>query len=68
MRSGNWVSAPAMLSEHGAPGCGVTGSAIAGDPLNIPTAPATAATRPTAKCFMREGYTLLRSVRINVTS
>ena len=68
MKSGSWVSAPAMLSEHGLPGCGDAGTAAAtGAAMSVPAAETATAATPTAIRFMLERYTLLRSVRINVT-
>lgn len=68
MRSGSWVSAPAMLSEHGAPGWGAAGSAVTtGGAMSVAAAETATAATPAVIFFMRERYTLLRSVRIIVT-
>ena len=68
MKSGSWVSAPAMLAEHGAPGCGTAGSAAPrGDATSVAAAETATAATPTIIRFMIDRYTLLRSVRINVT-
>ena len=68
MRSGSWVSAPAMFSEHGAPGCGAAGSAATtGDTMSVAAAETATAATPAIIFFMIERYTLLRSVRIIVT-
>ena len=68
MKSGSWVSAPAMLSEHGAPGCGTAGSAVTtGDAMSVAAAETATAATPTAIRFMIDRYTLLRSVRIILT-
>ena len=53
MKSGNWVSASATASEHGAPACGTAGCADATGGAVSTTAETTAA--PTASCLIMAG-------------